>query len=206
MSVIPSSSGRFSTEKLYAPKSIVLVGTGTPERARVEQNLREGGFTGRMMKIGGDRANWAETYDCVADLPEPPDLTILTSLPDDAGPLLNALGKRGARAGVALSYIPDLAALSENAGMRMLGPTSFGIAIPRLGLNASLSHMPVPAGRVYCKVASDHITGSVLARRDRAFMEMAEYTRVVWTPDPQTRCRFLAAIPEKLVADGGKDW
>ena len=162
MSVIPTSPGRFSTDKLYAPKSVVLVGLGTPERARVEQNLREGGFSGRMMKVGGDRANWAETYDCVADLPEPPDLTILTSLPTDAGALLKALGKRGARAGVALTHIPDLAALSENAGMRMLGPTSFGIAVPRLGLNASLSHMPVPAGRVALLTQSASLARAVV--------------------------------------------
>jgi len=162
MSVIPSSPGRFSSEKLYAPKSVVLVGTGTPERARVEQNLREGGFSGRMMKIGGDRANWAETYECIADLPEPPDLTVLTSLPEDAPNLLQALGKRGARAGVALSHIPDLATHAETAGMRMLGPTSFGIAVPRLGLNASLSHMPVPAGRVALLTQSASLARAVV--------------------------------------------
>ncbi|MEJ0046770.1 MAG: CoA-binding protein [Rhodospirillales bacterium] len=149
-------------EKLYAPKSVAVVGTGTAERARVEQNLREGGFRGRLMLVGGDRAGWADTYSSVAELPEAPDMAVLTSRPEDAGASLRELGRRGTRAGVALSYIPDLAALSAEAGVRMLGPTSFGIAVPRLGLNASMSHMPLPVGRVALLTQSASLARAVV--------------------------------------------
>jgi acetyltransferase len=159
---IARTTGRFAVDRLYAPKSVVVVGTGTPERARVEQNLREGGFKGRLMFVGGEHAEGAETYGDVRDLPEAPDLAVVASRPEETGALLRALGKRGARAGVALSHVPELAALAQEAGVRMLGPSSFGIAVPRLGLNASLSHMKLPVGRVALLTQSASLARAVV--------------------------------------------
>ncbi len=37
---------------------------------------------------------------------------------------------------------------ARRAGVRVLGPESFGIAVPGIGLNASRAHLPPPAGRI----------------------------------------------------------
>lgn len=163
MIAVRGPKGRFSFERLYAPKSVAVVGTGTPERARVEENLRAGGYSGRLMLVGGgDRDNWAERVGCIADLPEAPDLVVLTSRPEDARKHLLELGKRGARGGVALSWVPELASIAQESGVRMLGPSSFGIAVPKLGLNATLSHMPLPAGRVALVTQSASLARAVV--------------------------------------------
>ncbi len=41
---------------------------------------------------------------------------------------------------------PGLAAAASAAGVRVLGPGSFGLAIPALGLNLSRAHLPPPSG------------------------------------------------------------
>jgi acyl-CoA synthetase (NDP forming)/GNAT superfamily N-acetyltransferase len=162
MTVTRSGSGRFYMERLYAPASVAVAGTGTPERARVEHNLRAGGFHGRLMFIGGDSSDSSTVFPNAAALPEAPDLVVLTSPAVEAAALLRELGQRGARAGVALSHIPGLAAMAADSGVRMLGPSSFGLAVPRLGLNASLSHMPLPPGRVALLTQSASLARAVV--------------------------------------------
>src|SRR5689334_12880252 len=50
--------------------------------------------------------------------------------------------------GAALAKGAGLAAVAARTGVRVLGPHSFGLAVPRIGLNATLSHITPPAGRI----------------------------------------------------------
>ena len=140
-----SLKGRFSADKLYAPKSVAVCGGDTREGARVLANLHEAGFAGRIMAVHGDDP---DAYASIARLPEPPDLAVLACPPGEGAMALQALARLGTRAAVAITQLPDLERLARETGVRVLGPSSFGVAVPRLGLNASVCHMKVPAGRV----------------------------------------------------------
>jgi acyl-CoA synthetase (NDP forming)/GNAT superfamily N-acetyltransferase len=163
MTVMRSVKGKFSVERLYAPKSVVVLGPESPEGRRVMANLLEGGFEGTLMVVGdAGPSNAALGYRHVADLPEAPDLAVLACSAAEAGPYLMELGRRGTRAAVAISNIPNLAELAAAAGIRALGPNSFGIAVPKLGLNATLSHMRVPAGRIAVMTQSAALARTVV--------------------------------------------
>jgi acetyltransferase len=148
--------GRFSVEQLYAPASVAVIGPRTHEGARVLANMAEAGFKGILFIVGEGG------FDSVEALPEPPDLAILACAPGDAPGHVHALAARGTRAAIAVGEVEDLATLARDSGVRVLGPHSFGISVPRLGLNASLSHMKVPRGRVALLTQSASLARAVL--------------------------------------------
>ena len=80
--------------------------------------------------------------------PAAPDLAVLACPGGDAADALAALGRKGTTAALVLTMAPALEASAQAAGVRVLGPGSFGLAIPALGLNASRAHLPVPAGNL----------------------------------------------------------
>ncbi len=116
-------------ERLLTPDSVTVLGAATPDGARVLANLHAGGFTGQIS-------------DPV------PDLAIITSTGAQAARDLAAFGAQGGAVAVLTGQLADPGRLAREAGVRLLGPSSFGVAVPRLGLNASLSHMPVPGGHI----------------------------------------------------------
>ncbi len=163
MTVARSSKGRFSAERLFAPRSAVVVGAETAEGARLMANLLEAGFNGRLMVVGrGCQGNSAQSYSSIADLPEIPDVAFLACSAAEMGPALMALGRFGTRAAVALTHNPALAELAATAGVRVLGPMSFGVGVPKLGLNATASHMRLPAGRVALLTQSASLARAVV--------------------------------------------
>jgi acyl-CoA synthetase (NDP forming)/RimJ/RimL family protein N-acetyltransferase len=157
MPVPRSLKGRFSPDRLYAPRSVAVCGADTKEGALVLVNMAEAGFAGRIMSVGGPYG-----YAAIADLPEPPDLAVLACPPAEGAAALRALAQLGTRAAVAITALPDLRALAQETGVRVLGPSAFGIAVPRLGLNASVAHMKVPAGRVALLTQSAAMARAVL--------------------------------------------
>ncbi len=158
MTIARSTKGRFSVERLYAPTSVAVVGPETPEGARVLANMAAACFHGTTYVVGDAPGGFAS----VADLLEAPDLAILACAPAAATAYVHALAARGSRAAIAVGDVPDLAALARDSGVRVLGPHSFGIAVPRLGLNASLGHIPVPQGRVALLTQSASLARAVL--------------------------------------------
>jgi acyl-CoA synthetase (NDP forming)/GNAT superfamily N-acetyltransferase len=148
--------GRFSVERMYAPTSVAVIGPQTPEGARVLANILEAGFTGKHFVVGEGG------YASVAALPEAPDLAILACAAGEAAGHIHALAARGTWAAIAVGEVDDLASVARESGVRVLGPHSFGIAVPRLGLNASLSHMAVPRGRVALLTQSASLARVVL--------------------------------------------
>ena len=151
MPVPRSLKGRFSAERLYAPASIALIGAETRAGQRVLTNMEQAGFAGRLMVAGSDTA-----------LPEAPDLAVLACKPEQGAAALRALGAMGTRAAIAMSAVPDLRALAQETGVRILGPSSFGLAVPSLGINASVCHMAVPAGRVALLTQSPSLARAIV--------------------------------------------
>jgi acetyltransferase len=132
-----AAAGRFRPEALLHPTSVAVIGADTQEGAQITANLLLGGFRGTLETVSGVEA-----------LAATPDLAIVCAPADQLEPIFTALGRRGTHAAVVPGPGTGLRDLAERTGVRSLGPGSFGIAIPGIGLNATAAHLPPPAGRI----------------------------------------------------------
>ena len=124
-------------------------------------NLRSGGFKGGVMA--------ADTAEAIAALPAAPDLAVIATPPAPA--LLPALAAKGTFAAVVVCGADSLSDPACRAGVRVLGPESFGIAVPGIGLNATRG-APAAARRpnrtgVAVGLAVPHRAGLGAAERHR---------------------------------------
>jgi acetyltransferase len=136
------SAGRFSPVRLFHPESVVVIGAGSPEGRQVTANLQAGGFKGAILTLKAD------AVEAIAALPSAPDLALVATAPDAVAGVLAALAAKGISAAVVFGAAEGLADPARRSGVRVLGPGSFGIVVPGIGLNASLAHLPPPSGRL----------------------------------------------------------
>ncbi len=153
-------------EGFFAPASIAVFGDfEAPDglARRVLENLRGGGFAGPLFLCSRAQKEFAgqQCYHRLRELPELPDLSIICTSPFDAPKLLNALGKRGAKAALVLTGgLSRARARTEKAlrksirdvvseyGIRVLGPNSIGVITPGARLNATSAPLGAGAGRI----------------------------------------------------------
>jgi acetyltransferase len=119
-----------------------VVGASSPEGRQVLANLQAGGFQGDIASLETGQAGE------IAGLPSAPDLAVIASPPDAVPAALAALAAKGTFAAVVIGHADGLADTARQIGVRVLGPGSFGIAVPGIGLNASRAHLSPPAGRI----------------------------------------------------------
>ncbi len=145
----PRPTGRFAPAALFHPELVAVIGASTPLGAAVMRNLREGGFKGAVLPVDPALRAVAGVlaYPTVADLPVAPDLAVIANAADVAA-TLPALAERGCFAAVVLAEATGLTELARRTGVRVLGPDSFGLAVPGLGLNASRAHLTPALGRL----------------------------------------------------------
>jgi acetyltransferase len=129
----PAIAARFDPERLFRPRSVVVIGSGRLSDL-VRANLAD--FAGPLQVIQP------------GETPQPADLAVFATENRPLGALLPGLAKCGIFAAVSLGLAPDIAQGQAATGVRVLGPGSFGVACPALSLNATLSHLKPPAGRV----------------------------------------------------------
>jgi acetyltransferase len=137
--LMPRAARRFSPSGLFHPASVVVLGANQAG-AQILANIRAGGFAGAVHAVADPAA--------LAALPEAPDLAVLAVAEDALAAALDGLAGRGCYAGIVPGAGRDLAALAAASGVRLLGPGSFGLAVPGIGLNASLGHRPPRPGRL----------------------------------------------------------
>ncbi|MGO9817365.1 MAG: GNAT family N-acetyltransferase [Acidocella sp.] len=140
---------RFDAARLFRPESVSLSGTSTPLGQRILANLRAGGFAGQ---IGTD-----------AEPVEHADVALVADEPGDIQAALLRHARMGARGAVVLSHkVTGLDEMARQAGIRVMGPHSFGLILPGLGLNASpFALMPQP-GRMALVGQSSSIARTVI--------------------------------------------
>jgi len=138
---------RFPPELLFRPESVAVIGAQTPAGQRICANIAAGGFAGPV---------WRDA------LPEAPDLAILACQAEEVEAALQALAAAGGRAAVVTSQVEALGAIARHAGVRVLGASAFGVSVPGIGLNATLSHMPIPEGRVALVTQSTSLARAVV--------------------------------------------
>ncbi|MDJ0391394.1 GNAT family N-acetyltransferase [Roseomonas sp. E05] len=159
---LPRPTKGFHQTALFRPRSVVLIADpALAEAALLAGNLAGGGFKGNLHVVGMPAEGLAASPD-IPSLPEAPDLAVLCIGPEAQPAAMAALAARGCFAAVVPVAAPELAALSERTGVRALGAHSFGLCLPAIGLNASLSHMAPKPGRLALLTQSPSMARSII--------------------------------------------
>ena len=142
--------GRFHPEALFRPKSVAVLGAQTPAGAQVMRNMLAAGFKGAVLPVGTGLASVSGVlaYPAIADLPLAPDLAVICTPDAEVHQAIRDLAARGTRAGIVMGMQGGLRAVAGETGLRVLGPGSFGLAVPGIGLDATRGHLPLLAGRI----------------------------------------------------------
>ncbi|MBV9247816.1 MAG: bifunctional acetate--CoA ligase family protein/GNAT family N-acetyltransferase [Acetobacteraceae bacterium] len=142
---------RFTPERLFRPRSIAVVGANTQLGASLLCNIALGAFRGRL-----------ESADSIDRLSSQPDLALIAAAVPEIEPLLSQLAAKGCAAAIVLRAVDGVQKAAQQTGVRVVGPHSFGLTASAVGLNASLSHIAVPPGRLALVSQSASICRTVI--------------------------------------------
>ena len=140
-----------SLRPLLSPRSVAVVGASR-RRATVGRailhNIVTGGFTGPVYAVN-PRAQVMEMegVPCVAsvdDVPGPVDLAVITVPPPAVPEVAEQCGRHGVRGLIVVSESrgaagAELKAVCRRYGMRLVGPSCFGVIMPWIGLDATFT-------------------------------------------------------------------
>jgi acetyltransferase len=148
--LLPITSGRFRPEALFRPASVAVIGAGTAAGGQVMANMMAAGFQGAILPVGvGLRAiSGVLAYPDIDSLPVAPDLAVLCDESIEVESAFAALARKGTHAAVVVCRGIRLRDVARATGVRALGPGSFGIAVPEIGLNASRAHLTPRRGKI----------------------------------------------------------
>ncbi|HEU4620195.1 MAG TPA: bifunctional acetate--CoA ligase family protein/GNAT family N-acetyltransferase [Gammaproteobacteria bacterium] len=166
-------------DALFKPRSVTVIGASNRDGSigrLVMQNLLTGGFDGAVMPVNPNRKDvlGVRAYPDVASLPHVPDLAVI-AVPARAVPgIVAALAARGTRGVVVISAgcgeLTDGGITLQQAMLdaarprilRIVGPNSLGVVVPRAGLNASFAHLTPVEGSLAFVAQSGAVMTSVL--------------------------------------------
>src|SRR5215472_6326328 len=152
-------------DKLLQPRSVALIGA-TPRAgsvgAVVMRNLCRAGFAGELMLVNPrqQEIDGRTVYPDIASLPQTPDLAVIVTPPETVPALISELGVRGTHAAVVITAgfgeLGEQGAALQQAALdaakpcllRIVGPNCVGIMVPRLGLDATFSHLAAQPGDI----------------------------------------------------------
>jgi acetyltransferase len=146
-----NTAGRFDPAYLFRPKSIAVVGADSATGAQFVANLALSGFKGQVQAVRD-----------ASQLAAGAQLAVLAEPPDRIGSSMTVLATLGCFAAIVPGACDDLATHTARTGVRALGAHSFGIAIPRLNLNACRAHIPPPPGRLALISQSSALSRAVI--------------------------------------------
>ena len=203
-----------SLRHLLRPASIAVIGASRHRRSpgrEVLHNLVKAGFGGPIYPVHP----WVKSMEglhclrTVTDLPEHVDLAVI-AVPAPIVPGIAAeCGRHGVKSLVVIgsglgARNADLLAICRRHGMRLVGPASFGVAAPGLGVDATFGAEPAAAGEAGVAVQSGGVGVAVLEQLTRlgigvsSFAALGEKYDVSsndlltwWEQDGQTRLAVL---------------
>ncbi len=150
------SAGVASLRHLLTPASVAVIGASRRPRSVgrvILQNIIGGGFRGPVYAVnpGAAELDGIACAPSAAALPEPADLAVIAAPPAAVISIAGECGRRGVKALVVITSGLDGAARAElvgicrRHGMRLVGPTSFGVANTATHLDATFAvHHPGP--------------------------------------------------------------
>ena len=159
-----SPFGRFDPRKLFAPGSVAVVGAASKAGGLAIANLLAGGFKGAVLPVAATQSvSGVLAYPTIAALPIAPDLAVIAADAPIAacGPILAELAARGTFAAIVLTPAGGIGA-GRALGMRVMGPSAFGLCVPALGLNASRAHLVPRPGRLALVSQSGSLCRAIL--------------------------------------------
>ena len=183
-----------SLESLLAPRSAAVVsadqGSGSIGRT-ILLNIRDAGFSGTLYAVqpdGGDISG-IPCVPSIAALPEAPDLAVLAIPAALVVEAARECGKRGVRSlvvttpGLTAEQESGLLEATRQGGMRLVGPASFGVAVPGTGLGATFG-LPRPArGQIGLVVQSGGVGAALVEQFARLGIGISSFASVGDTLD-----------------------
>ena len=178
-----------SLEPLLNPRSVAVVGAGRRSGSvgrTILLNIRDAGFAGALYAVsprGGD-IDGIRCVSSVAALPEAPDLAVVAVPAARVVEVAHECGNRGVRslavitAGLTSAQESGLLEATRETGMRLAGPASFGVAVPGIGLGATLAaHHPSP-GHVGLVVQSGGVGAALVEQFTRLGIGISSFASV----------------------------
>jgi acetyltransferase len=150
----------YRLDKLFAPRSVALVGASPREGSlgrTVLRNLRGAGFAGPIGLVNPKHAE-IDGLRCVRrveDLADVPDLVIVAAPPAVVPGIVAAAGDKGASAAIIItagmghgegSLARAACVEARRRGLRIVGPNCLGVLSPPAKLNASFAARAAKAG------------------------------------------------------------
>ena len=191
--------------RFFAPQSLAVVGASDrPDSvgAMVLRSLAESGYRGRVFAVNPrmPTIEGVQMFSSLQDLPERVDLAIAAVPPEALLEVVAGAGAAGVQAMIVMTAVPpgsDITArlleLARRHGVRIMGPGSFGVMRPSIGLNASF----VRTGSLALVSDSAALTNAIL---DWAAGNDVGFSTVV---SPGESCDVdLSEVLDFLVSDG----
>lgn len=161
-------------EAVLAPRSVAVVGASEREGSVGRVLMRNmASFGGQVLPVNAKRDSvfGARAYPNVESLPYAPDLAVIATPAASVPGIVAALAAAGTRGAVVISagFGANGRALEramlEAARpylLRVVGPNTLGIAVPRIGLNASFAQLDPARGELAFLAQSGAVATSVL--------------------------------------------
>ena len=178
-----------SLEPLLNPRSVAVVGAGRRPGSigrTILLNIRDAGFAGTLYAVspGGGEVAGVRCIPSVAELPEAPDLAVVTVPAARVVEVARECGNRGAKslavitAGLTTAQESGLIEVARRGGIRLAGPASYGIAVPGIGLAATPAVRHPPRGRTGLIVQSGGVGAALLEQFSRMGMGISSFAAV----------------------------
>src|SRR4051812_17903599 len=143
----------YRLDKLFAPRSVVIVGASRREGSlgrTILRNVREGGFLGTVQVVN-PRYPDIDGVPCLPrmeDVAGAPDLVVVCVPPASVLGVVEAAGAKGAAAAIVItaglghgpgSIAEEARLAARRHGLRLVGPNCLGVMAPSASLNASFA-------------------------------------------------------------------
>jgi succinyl-CoA synthetase alpha subunit/GNAT superfamily N-acetyltransferase len=139
-----------SLRYLLEPASVAVIGVGRRPGSvgrAILRNITTGGFSGAVYAVSprGAELDGVACVPSVAALPEDVDLAVVAVPAAALLGIAHQCGQQGVRAlvvitaGLGLADRAELLGICRRHGMRLIGPASFGVANPSIGLDATFA-------------------------------------------------------------------
>lgn len=159
--------------QFFNPKSVAVIGASNrTNRAGyvVMRNLLQGGFNGPIMPVTPKykAVHGVLAYPTIDVLPQIPDLAVICTNKEHCCKIIEQLGEKGCKNAIIIASGFDKALkealinTAKKAEVNILGPNSLGLLIPRIGLNASFSHMVAKPGKIAFVSQSAAVCSTIL--------------------------------------------
>lgn len=166
----------YHLDVFFRPRNVTVVGASSRPASvghAIVKNLLAGRYRDKLFLVNprGGEIEGLPVARSVAEIEGKPDLAIVAVAPEQVAGAVEALGQKGCRGAVIIaigmgsgvgSLKREVAAIAARHRMRLIGPNCIGVLAPRVGLNASFSHLAGLAGDLALISQSSAILTSVV--------------------------------------------